>query len=79
MLGGLANIAQEYATKRYHSNVINWGVLPLQMKALPEFEAGDFINIPRIKSALGSDLSHITAFVISRERPVKRSRFIWRG
>ena len=71
VLGGLANIAQEYATKRYRSNVINWGMLPLQMKDLPEFEVGDFIYIPGIKSALDSDLSHITAFVISRERPVK--------
>ena len=70
VLGGLANIAQEYATKRYRSNVINWGMLPLQMKALPEFEVGDFIFIPGIKSALDSELGHITAFVISRERPI---------
>ncbi len=37
VLGGLANICQEYATKRYRSNVINWGMLPLQMKEAPDF------------------------------------------
>lgn len=49
VLGGLANICQEYATKRYRSNVINWGMLPLQMKEAPDFEVGDFIYIPAIK------------------------------
>ena len=79
VLGGLANIAQEYATKRYRSNVINWGMLPLQMKALPEFEVGDFIFIPGIKSALDSELGHITAFVISRERPIKEIALYMEG
>ncbi|HBM3059363.1 TPA: hydratase [Klebsiella oxytoca] len=79
VLGGLANIAQEYATKRYRSNVINWGMLPLQMKALPEFEVGDFIFIPGIKSALDSELDHITAFVISRERPIKEIALYMEG
>ncbi|HAT1626849.1 TPA: hydratase [Klebsiella oxytoca] len=79
VLGGLANIAQEYATKRYRSNVINWGMLPLQMKALPEFEVGDFIFIPGIKSALDSELDHITAFVISRERPIKKIALYMEG
>ncbi|MFH3421515.1 hydratase [Klebsiella oxytoca] len=79
VLGELANIAQEYATKRYRSNVINWGMLPLQMKALPEFEVGDFIFIPGIKSALDSELGHITAFVISRERPIKEIALYMEG
>ena len=79
VLGGLANIAQEYATKRYRSNVINWGMLPLQMKALPEYEVGDFIFIPGIKSALDSELGHITAFVISRERPIKEIALYMEG
>ncbi len=62
VLGGLANICQEYATKRYRSNVINWGMLPLQMKEAPDFEVGDFIYIPAIKSALKGELGDITAF-----------------
>ncbi|EQA7150267.1 hypothetical protein ACX8YR_005434, partial [Escherichia coli] len=46
VIGGLANIAEEYATKRYRSNVINWGMLPLQMAEVPTFEVGDYIYIP---------------------------------
>lgn len=72
VLGGLANICQEYATKRYRSNVINWGMLPLQMKEAPDFEVGDFIYIPAIKSALKGELSDITAFVVSDHRPVQQ-------
>lgn len=72
VLGGLANICQEYATKRYRSNVINWGMLPLQMKEAPDFEVGDFIYIPAIKSALKGEFSDITAFVVSEHRPVQQ-------
>jgi len=71
-LGGLANICQEYATKRYRSNVINWGMLPLQMKQIPDFEVGDFIYIPAIKSALAGDLNDITAFVLSDKKPIQQ-------
>lgn len=72
VLGGLANICQEYATKRYRSNVINWGMLPLQMKQIPDFEVGDFIYIPAIKSALAGDLNDITAFVLSDKKPIQQ-------
>ncbi|EKS6649028.1 hydratase [Enterobacter hormaechei] len=72
VLGGLANISQEYATKRYRSNVINWGMLPLQMKETPDFEVGDFIYIPGIKAALASSLSDITAWVIGHDGAVKQ-------
>ena len=46
VLGGWANIAKEYATKRYQSNLINWGMLPLIYKDEPCFENGDYIFIP---------------------------------
>ncbi|WP_368283022.1 hydratase [Klebsiella variicola] len=72
VLGGLANICQEYATKRYRSNVINWGMLQLQMKQIPDFEVGDFIYIPAIKSALAGDLNDITAFVLSDKKPIQQ-------
>ena len=52
VLGGLANICKEYATKRYRSNVINWGMLPFQMEEEPDFEVGDYIYVPGIKAAL---------------------------
>ena len=64
VLGGLANICQEYATKRYRSNVMNWGMLPFQMKETPEFEVGDYIYIPNIREALEGDMQQIPAWVI---------------
>ena len=64
VIGGLANICKEYATKRYRSNVINWGMIPFQMEAEPEFEVGDYIYVPGIRKALDGDLEDITAYVI---------------
>ncbi len=67
VIGGLANICQEYATKRYRSNVMNWGMLPFQMKAEPEFEVGDYIYIPNVKAALDGDMQDIKAYVVGSE------------
>ncbi|MDO4266731.1 MAG: aconitase family protein, partial [Eubacteriales bacterium] len=64
VLGGLANICKEYATKRYRSNVINWGMLPFQMEAEPSFETGDYIFVPDVRAALSGDLKDIRAYVI---------------
>lgn len=64
VLGGLANICQEYATKRYRSNVMNWGMLPFQMRGEPEFEVGDYIFIPGVRKALSGDMQHIRAYVV---------------
>ena len=64
VIGGLANICREYATKRYRSNVMNWGMLPFQMEEEPEFEVGDYIYIPGIRKALDGDLQNIKAYVI---------------
>ena len=68
VIGGLANICKEYATKRYRSNVINWGMVPFQMETEPEFEVGDYIYVPGIKTALDGDLKDISAYVIKGER-----------
>ena len=67
VIGGLANITKEYATKRYRSNVMNWGMLPFQMKAEPEFEVGDYIYIPDVREALEGDMQDIKAYVIGKE------------
>ena len=67
VLGGLANICREYATKRYRSNVINWGMLPFQMKDDPSFEVGDYIYIPNVKAALDGDMKDIKAYVVGDE------------
>ena len=67
VLGGLANICREYATKRYRSNVINWGMLPFQMKDDPAFEVGDYIYIPNVKAALDGNMKDIKAYVVGKE------------
>ncbi|MDO5349542.1 MAG: hydratase [Lachnospiraceae bacterium] len=64
VIGGLANITKEYATKRYRSNVMNWGMLPFQMEAEPEFEVGDYIYVPGIRRILDGDLKNIKAYVL---------------
>jgi len=65
VLGGWANIAHEYATKRYRSNLINWGMLPF---LIPEgelpFENGDWLFIPDIRKAVAGKLDRIRACVI---------------
>jgi aconitate hydratase len=67
VLGGLANICQEYATKRYRSNVINWGMLPFQMEGQPDFEIGDYIYVPDVKKALDGDMKAIKAYVVGKD------------
>ena len=65
VLGALANITQEYATKRYRSNCMNWGMLPFHLKGEPTmFEVDDYIYIPNMRTALEGDLTDIPAYVI---------------
>ena len=64
VIGGLANIAKEYATKRYRSNVMNWGMLPFLLDSDPDFEVGDYIFVPNIKNHLRGDMSKIPAYII---------------
>ena len=65
VLGGWANIANEYATKRYRSNLINWGMLPFLIKEgeLP-FKNLDYLFIPNIKKAVEDKTDEITAYVV---------------
>ena len=71
VIGGLANICKEYATKRYRSNVMNWGMLPFQMEADPDFEVGDYIYVPGVRKALDGDLSSIKAYVLGNGKDAK--------
>ena len=65
VLGALANITQEYATKRYRSNCMNWGMLPFHLKGEPTmFDVDEYIYIPNIRTALEGDLTDIPAYVI---------------
>ncbi|MCL1863722.1 MAG: aconitase family protein [Defluviitaleaceae bacterium] len=66
VLGGLANIAQEYATKRYRSNLINWGMLPFVLAEEPGFKCEDFIYIPGIRDAVKNRHESIPAFVVGK-------------
>lgn len=65
VLGGWANIANEYATKRYRSNLINWGMLPF---LIPEgdlpFQNGDYLYLPDVKAAIENKASEFTAYVV---------------
>lgn len=65
VLGGLANIAGEYATKRYRSNLINWGMLPFLFdgKELP-FAEGDYILVPNVREGVVSCSDTFAAYVI---------------
>jgi aconitate hydratase len=65
VLGGWANIAREYATRRYRSNLINWGMLPLTMAGEAEFQAGDYIFLPGIRAAITGGRRNIRALHIS--------------
>lgn len=64
VLGGIANIAREYATKRYRSNLVNWGMLPFVLTDAPDFQAGDFIFIPGVRKAVEDRQTQITAYVV---------------
>ena len=68
VLGGWANIANEYATKRYRSNLINWGMLPFLIEEgeLP-FTNLDYLFIPGIRKAVEEEQGTITAYVVKED------------
>ncbi|MCC8194333.1 MAG: hydratase, partial [Deltaproteobacteria bacterium] len=68
VLGASANLAREYATKRYRSNLINWGILPFLVKDETAFALDDYIFIPGIKKALLEAEDPVTAYVISGDK-----------
>ncbi len=72
VLGGWANIANEYATKRYRSNLINWGMLPFIYKGELPFENGDFIFIPDVINGIKNKADKFKAFVV---RPDSMKKF----
>ena len=79
VLGGCANLAAEYATKRYRSNVVNWGMLPFIAEDVKEWgiREGDSLYIPGIKALLEGDGEEIQATLLQsgpdgqKETPVK--------
>ena len=72
VLGGWANIACEYATKRYRSNLINWGMLPFiyESEELP-FKNGNYIFVPEIVEAVKNKATDVQAYVVDDDKNVK--------
>ena len=67
VLGGWANFAKEYATKRYRSNLINWGMLPFVLDGDIPFENEDFVFIPNITDAVKNKQDKIKAYAVKDE------------
>lgn len=67
VLGGWANIAKEYATKRYRSNLINWGMLPFVMEEDFAFSVDDYVFIPGIVDAIKNKDEIIKAYVVNKD------------
>ena len=72
VLGGFANVCYEFATKRYRSNCINWGIVPftLDPETPFEYEAGDCLFIPGIRAAIAAGQEDMTAKVIRKDGQV---------
>lgn len=64
VLGGGANIAREYATKRYRSNLINWGILPFTVKDADVPALGDYIFIPAVRAAVADGSESVRVYVV---------------
>lgn len=52
VLGGFANLATAYSTKRYRSNLINWGILPMTTEVLPKLQVGDLLLIENVRQVI---------------------------
>ena len=72
VLGGAANFACEYATKRYRSNCINWGMLPFLMKDPAVLDNGDYVYLPGVRKALLNADDELTAIAVKPDGGVVR-------
>ena len=68
VLGGAANFALEYATKRYRSNLINWGMIPFitDEESAREFKPGEWLWLPGIRRAVESGAEEAEAWIVRR-------------
>ena len=80
VLGGAANICREYATKRYRSNCVNWGMLPFTIEADTPFDYDpeDFIYIPGVRAAVERGDESVQALVL-HDGAVTPIRLLLRG
>ena len=73
VLGACANIAKEYATKRYRSNCINWGMAPLLTASPEDYALGDWVFVPGIRHAILTGKEAFDAYVVSPNGSVKKT------
>ncbi|MBE5997667.1 MAG: hydratase, partial [Lachnospiraceae bacterium] len=71
VLGASANFAKQYATKRYRSNCINWGMVPFLLDDPEVLGLGDYVFVPGIRKAIMENAGDITAYVIGQDGAVK--------
>ena len=67
VLGGFANLANEYATKRYRSNLINWGILPLRTEEALEIPVGSYLLIRNVRDVVAACKNPVTVQVLDSE------------
>ncbi|MBQ6661047.1 MAG: hydratase [Lachnospiraceae bacterium] len=81
VLGGYANICYEYATKRYRSNCINWGILPFTLPDGAEFpyEDGDYIFVPDVRAKIARGDEEFAAKAVAKDGSVTDLTLIIRG
>ena len=73
VLGGFANICYQFATKRYRSNCINWGMAPLLTATPEDYALGDWVFVPGIREAILSGRQAFDAYVVKADGSVKKT------
>ena len=71
VMGGSANFAKAYATKRYRSNCINWGIVPFLTETPEVFENGDYIFVPGVRQKILENAAEYTAYVVKPDGTVR--------
>ena len=71
VMGASANLARSYATKRYRSNCINWGMVPFLTEDNEEFELGDYVFVPGVREAVLEAKDNFPAYVVKADGTVK--------
>ncbi len=81
VLGGFANICYEFATKRYRSNCINWGILPFTLDKDEKFSysEGDYVFVPQIRQAIKNGKEEIDAKVVTKDGKVSDIKLYVKG
>ena len=74
VMGASANLARSYATKRYRSNCINWGMVPFLVEDPEAFELGDYVFIPGVRQAVLEARDKFPAYVVKADGSVKEIR-----